>query len=98
MANGDESDSEELHNIIEPDWKKCFKDGCSILMENSELEKLREDYKDEIEHWYNSQISSGKIQTQDYKTGELITIIDLSYNPGKNLEALIKNSEEDKNE
>lgn len=78
FSKENEEPLKELANIPEPDWKKCFAEGYKVVTESPELEVLRRNYSSELEKWYLSQISSGKIKTQDYKTGNIITIANLS--------------------
>jgi len=58
----------------QPDWKKCFEEGYRIVTQSQELESLRSMYSSDLQNWRDSQVSAGRIQTQDYKTGQIVSI------------------------
>ncbi|MBW2981522.1 hypothetical protein KY343_01450 [Candidatus Woesearchaeota archaeon] len=76
------TDEEETHprefDAKEPNWRKFFEEGYKVMTESPELEALRDEYPQEVDNWYSSQVQNDVIATRDYKTGKAVAIVDMA--------------------
>jgi len=78
LATDEEGTHLEDFEVKEPNWRRFFEEGYKVMTESPELEALREEFPQELQKWYDSQVQNGVIGTRDYKTGKAVAICSMS--------------------